>query len=153
MAESAREAKGGEAAPQARPGGGPLLGARRRWIAAALYALRQAPRPDPTREPTAWEWLRHPVEENAFARLAALPGGVSSIALLDERRAWIVSGGRLFYTDDRGARWNAPDVEGFGGFEAVAFNKKGDGAACGHSEVFSTSDGGVTWKRENAAAE
>ena len=72
--------------------------------------LLQPPRADPFQVVTPWtssDWWRHPIERNAFTRLAAVSGGLNHVfALPDGKNVWAVGdGGLIVHSADGGKTW------------------------------------------------
>ena len=79
-------------------------------LLAGAAGLVQPPRADPFQVVTPWtsfDWWRHPIERNAFTRLAAVSGGLNHVfALPDGKNVWAVgNGGLIVHSADGGKTW------------------------------------------------
>ena len=79
-------------------------------LLAGAAGLLQPPRADPFQVVTPWtssDWWRHPIERNAFTRLAAVSGGLNHVfALPDGKNVWAVgNGGLIVHSADGGKTW------------------------------------------------
>ncbi|MBK6864755.1 MAG: PASTA domain-containing protein [Ideonella sp.] len=84
-------------------------------VLAALLSVWQAPRPDPFTpvRVLSLDWWQHPVETNAFLRLAAIDAPLDAVhAAADGRRIWAVGGaGVIVHSDDQGAHWRRQPID------------------------------------------
>ena len=79
-------------------------------LVAGAAGLVQPPRADPFQVVTPWtssDWWRHPIERNAFTRLAAVSHTLNHVfALPDGKNVWAVgSGGLIVHSADGGKTW------------------------------------------------
>ena len=79
-------------------------------LVAGAAGLVQPPRADPFQVVTPWtssDWWRHPIERNAFTRLAAVSGRLNHVfALPDGKNVWAVGdGGLIVHSADGGKTW------------------------------------------------
>jgi hypothetical protein len=129
--------------------------------AAAVFAVMQAPRPNPF-EPHkslltlqgAWDGLRYPIERNAIDRLPAISEPLISIHFHEDgQRGWGVGGGgTILATRDGGTTWQAQSSGTQAHLWSVQFLPDGQrGWAVGvGGTILSTRDGGTTWTRNPA---
>lgn len=81
----------------------------------AVVSTWQAPRADPFApvRVLSLDWWLHPVETNAFLRLAALDAPLNAVHVAAEgRRIWAVGGGGVIvHSDDQGAHWRRQPID------------------------------------------
>lgn len=74
-----------------------------------FLAHRQAPRPDPFQRVQAlsWDWLKYPIERNAFKRLPVITSNLNDVfALPNSEKVWAVGEeGMIVHSKDGGETW------------------------------------------------
>lgn len=136
------------------------LGKALLWVAGAAItlavlawaALEQTPRPD-WRAPDAgwWDWLKYPLEDNAFRRNPNDHGLQQVYAHSDGQHAWVVGmNGTILMTSDGGATWSAQSSRTKNDLLAIQMGSDGrNGWVVGFDgTILSTRNGGVAWHEQ-----
>ncbi len=74
-----------------------------------FLAHKQAPRPDPFQplQALSWDWLKYPIERNAFKRLPVITSNLNDVfALPNSEKVWAVGDeGMIVHSEDGGETW------------------------------------------------
>ncbi|MBS0391094.1 MAG: hypothetical protein JSR23_08065 [Proteobacteria bacterium] len=117
-------------------------------------AWLQTPNPHPLQATAArsvWDWLRYPLETNAYARLPSIPAKLSMVhTTADGMKAWAVgNGGTIVATSDGGRSWKTQISGVLFDLWSVTFAADGlRGWAVGNfGTILATIDGGHSWEK------
>jgi photosystem II stability/assembly factor-like uncharacterized protein len=136
-----------------------------RWLAAGVACVVACfvvaawqdgyPRPfRPTAERSLIDWLRYPIERNAWKRLPGVRAGLNcAFFTADGQRGWAVGDdGTIVTTRDAGATWTAQSSGTDARLRSVVFTTEGQrGWAVGvRGTILTTRDAGATWTAQSS---